>query len=168
MFVLGLSRRHLHQLWLQGVNSAQKPLDTLDLAGTPVRRFHRTVPEVLLNAEQVDPALGYWNAHHHVLAGHAAELARREAWYQDVCSYLDLEFSEIRDMFYEPALANGVLSFMRIMVPMMKYLMYYTNIEKLFEYISKDDFVWYFINLFLLSQMYRNVFNLMKKDVCTC
>jgi len=90
MFVFRLSGCDFHQLWLQRVDGAQKPLDTLNFSGSPVRRFHRAVPEMLLHPEEVDPALGYREAYHHVFARYLAQFPGCETRHENIRSQLHL------------------------------------------------------------------------------
>lgn len=55
-----------------------------------MRGLDGAVAEVLLDAEQVDPAVGDGEADGHVLARHLAQLARREAGHQRVRAQLHL------------------------------------------------------------------------------
>lgn len=90
MFVFRLAGSDLHQLRLQRVDRAQKSLDTLNFSGSTVRRFHRAVPEVLLHSEEVDPALGYGEADHHVLARYLAQFSGCKTRHENIRPQLHL------------------------------------------------------------------------------
>lgn len=90
MFVFRLTGSYLHQLRFQRVDGAQESLDTLDLSGSPVRRFHRAVSEMLLHPEEINPAFGYRKANHHVLAWYLAQFPGCETWHENIRSQLHL------------------------------------------------------------------------------
>jgi len=90
VLVLGLAGSDFHQLRFQSVDGAQEPLDTLNLAGSSVRRLHRAVSEMLFHPEEVDPAFGNGKAHHHVLAWYLAQFPGRETRHENICSQFHL------------------------------------------------------------------------------
>lgn len=90
MFIFRLAGSDLHQLWFQRIDGAQKPLDALNFSSSPVRRFYRAVPEVLLHPEKVDPALGYRKANHHVFAWYLTQFPGCKTGHENIRSQLHL------------------------------------------------------------------------------
>ena len=90
VLVLGGSGRDFDERRFGRLNGAQEPLDAFDFAHPPMAGLDRSVAEVFLHAEHVDPALRKWEPDGHVLARDLAVLAADVARNEHVAEELHL------------------------------------------------------------------------------